>query len=62
MFIAIIILGYVILASMTSLFLKINDVGFDDFNRVMLGILFPFTWFYFLIKLPIIIYNYINHH
>lgn len=53
----ILILGYLILASTTSFILRINDVGNENFECVMLGIIFPFTWFYFLIKLPIIFYE-----
>lgn len=51
------ILVYLICASVTSLILRINDIGNNDFDCVMLGIIFPLTWFYFLIKLPIIIYE-----
>lgn len=53
----ILIFGYLVLASITSLILRINDVGNENFDCVMLGIIFPVTWFYFLIKLPIIIYE-----
>ena len=53
----ILILGYFILASITSLILRINDVGNENFDCVMLGIIFPLVWFYFLIKLPIIFYE-----
>ena len=53
----ILIFGYLVLASITSLVLKINDVVNENFECVMLGIMFPLIWFYFLIKLPIIIYE-----
>lgn len=58
MFIIILIaIGYVLLASITSFALYINNTRELINDYVIMGLFFPIVWLFVLIKLPIIIYE-----
>ena len=53
-----IIILYLILSSITAFLLyKYVMYESEEFGCTMLGFFFPLVWLYFLVKLPIIIYD-----